>query len=195
MTKKTIYILVAISTVAIFLPYILQFMGSEVSSNTADWSNFSTYINGLLMPILTIANLMILVNVNNSIKGNNDKREKLYKILKSQMEKGDFAEFRVDVEKQESVEESLAILDEKVKDVYGVLDTLAEEVGDKDFEMVCLTTPNTKARLEIQIAQLKVNIYQELFNASGKAEHEKALDKAIKELKKLHKDTYLADYP
>lgn len=87
MTKKTIYILVAISTVAILLPYILQFMGSEVSSNTADWSNFSTYINGLLMPILTIANLMILVNVNNSIKGNNDKREKLYKILKRQMEK------------------------------------------------------------------------------------------------------------
>lgn len=193
MTKKTIYILVVISTVAILLPYILQFMGSEVSSNTADWSNFSTYINGLIMPILTIANLMILVNVNNSIKGNNDKREKLYKILKRQMEKGDFAEFRVDVEKQESVEESLAILDEKVKDVYGVLDTLAEEVGDKDFEMVCLATPNTKARLDIQIAQLKVNIYQELFNASGKAEHEKALDKAIKELKKLHKDTYLAD--
>lgn len=51
------------------------------------------------------------------------------------MGKGDFAEFRVDVEKQESVEESLAILDEKVKDVYGVLDTLAEEVGDKDFDM------------------------------------------------------------
>lgn len=80
-----------------------------------------------------------------------------------------------------------------MKDVYGVLDTLAEEVGDKDFEMVCLATPNTKARLDIQIAQLKVNNYQELFNASGKAEHEKALDKAIKELKKLHKDTYLAD--
>lgn len=79
MTKKTIYILVAISTVAILLPYILQFMGSEVSSTTADWSNFSTYINGLIMSILTIANLMILVNVNNSIKGNNDKREKLYK--------------------------------------------------------------------------------------------------------------------
>lgn len=152
MTKKTIYILVAISTVAILLPYILQFMGSEVSSNTADWSNFSTYINGLIMPILTIANLMILVNVNNTIKGNNDKREKLYKILKRQKGKGDFAVFRVDVEKQESVEESLAILDEKVKDVYGVLDTLAEEVGDKDFEMVCLATPNTKARLDIQIA-------------------------------------------
>ena len=193
MTKKQIYILVAISTVVILLPYILQFMGSEVSSNTADWSNFSTYISGLIMPILTIANLMILVNVNNSIKGNNDKRDKLYKILKRQMEKGDFAEFRVDIEKQESVEESLAILDEKEKDVYGVLDALAEEVGDKDFEMACLATPNTKARLDIQIAQLKVNIYQELFNASGKAEHEKALDKAIKELKKLHKDTYLAD--
>lgn len=193
MTKKQIYILVAISTVVILLPYILQFMGSEVSSNTADWSNFSTYISGLIMPILTIANLMILVNVNNSIKGNNDKRDKLYKILKRQMGKGDFAESRVDIEKQESVEESLAILDEKVKDVYGVLDALAEEVGDKDFEMVCLATPNTKARLDIQIAQLKVNIYQELFNASGKAEHEKALDRAIKELKKLHKDTYLAD--
>lgn len=193
MTKKQIYILVAISTVVILLPYILQFMGSGVSSNTADWSNFSTYISGLIMPILTIANLMILVNVNNSIKGNNDKRDNLYKILKRQMEKGDFAEFRVDIEKQESVEESLAILDEKVKDVYGVLDALAEEVGDKDFEMVCLATPNTKARLDIQIAQLKVNIYQELFNASGKAEHEKALDKAIKDLKKLHKDTYLAD--
>ena len=193
MTRKQIYILVAISTVVILLPYILQFMGTGVSSNTADWSNFSTYLSGLIMPILTIANLMILVNVNNSIKGNNDKREKLYKILKRQIEKGDFAEFRVDIEKQESVEESLAILDKKVKDVYGVLDVLSEKVGDKDFEMVCLATSNTKARLDIQIAQLKVNIYQELFNASGKAEHEKALDKAIKELKKLHKDTYLAD--
>lgn len=193
MTKKQIYILVAISTIAIVIPYVLNFMGSDVSGNTADWGNFAMYVNGLIMPTLTVANLMVLVNVNNSIKGNNEKREKLYKALKRQMEKGDFAEFRVDIEKQETVEESLAVLDEKIKDVFSVLYTLAEEVGDKDFEMACLGAPNTKARLDIQIAQLKVNIYQELFDASGKPEHQKALDNAIKEMKKLHKETYLAD--
>lgn len=193
MTKKQIYILVALSTVTILLPFILRFMGTGISSNTADWGNFSMYVNGLIMPVLSIANLMILVNVNNSIRGNDDKREKLYEILKRQKRKGDFAEFRVDIVTQKSVEESLVILDEKIKNVYEVLDTLAKEVGDKDFEMVCLATPNTKAHLNIQIAQLKVNIYQELYNASGKAEHEKALNAAIKELKELHRDTYLAD--
>lgn len=113
--------------------------------------------------------------------------------MKQQTKQGDFAEFRVGIVRQESVEESLAILNEKVKDVYRVLDALAEDVGDKDFEMVCLAIPNTKARLNIQVAQLKVNIYQELFNASGRVEHEKALDTAIKELKMLHRDTYLMD--
>lgn len=152
MTRNQIFILVALSIFVILIPYILRFMGTGISSNTADWGNFSMYVNGLIMPILSIANLLVLVNVNNSIRGKGDKRGNLYKLLKRQTKKGAFAEFRVDVVKQKSVEESLSILDEKVKNVYEVLDALAKEVGDKDFEMIYLGTPNTKAHLNIQIA-------------------------------------------
>lgn len=193
MTQKQIIICAFISTILILLPYVLNFAGNNFSGNTSDWENFSGYINGLIMPILTVANLFIIAEVNNTIKGKNNKFEILYKKLKQQMENGKYSEFRVDVEKQETIEESLTALDEKVKNVYDVLDTLAAEVDDKDFETTCLATPNSKARLNVQIAQLKVNIYKELFEASKSAEHEKKLEKAMKELQKLHKNTYLAD--
>lgn len=77
----------------------------------------------------------------------------------------------------------MAALEERVKGVYFILDDLADEVGDKKFEITCLGVPNTKSRLDLQIAMLKVNIYQELFNASGTKEHEKLQDKANKNKK------------
>lgn len=102
-------------------------------------------------------------------------------------------EYRVELEKQETVEQSLALLDEKVKDVYEVLDHLAEEVGNDDFEYACLASNNTETRLDVQIAQLKVNIYKELFEATKSEDHKNRLNKAKSELQKIHKNSYLAD--
>lgn len=192
MTKKQIILLGVLSLAMVVLPYIWKFGNASVSSNTADWGSFATYLNGLLMPILTVANLIILTNVNESIKGT-DYREQLYRKIEQQKTKGKGAEIRVDIDKQLSVEESLSILEEKIKDVYEVLDILAENTNDNNFEISQLARLNKKNRLNMQVAMLKVNIYQELFNVSGKEEYKKALDKATKEMVKLHKITYLAD--
>ena len=50
MTKKQIILLGVLSLAMVVLPYIWKFGNASVSSNTADWGSFATYLNGLLMP-------------------------------------------------------------------------------------------------------------------------------------------------
>lgn len=192
MTKKQIIIFSIIIILIAIVPFAFNFAKIGISNNTGDWANFATYMNGILMPIFTIANLIILSNVNSSVRELKNGTD-LYNKIKQQSEKGDFAEFRVDLEEQHTVEESLAGLEEKLKNIKHFLNDYATLIEKKDFETSQLGVPNTITRLELQIAQLKVNIYKELCDSSGNPEHKKKYEKLSKELQKLHKNSYLVD--
>lgn len=98
--------------------------------------------------------------------------KQLYKRLKANLKGGTIeSDFRVELKDQKTVNDSLDALNMSVSDVYRVMDDLAE--GNNGFEMTCLATPNVQARLNLQIAQLKVNTYKELYAANRDKSYEK----------------------
>lgn len=70
----------------IFLVFILLVAASIVlgvywmvfhegfSYNSADWGNFGSYFNGLLMPILTFVNIFVFINISMKLSALDDKR-------------------------------------------------------------------------------------------------------------------------
>jgi uncharacterized membrane protein len=193
MKKSYIIVISVILVIAVVVPYLIIAASDGISTQVSDWALFSTYVNGLLMPLLTICNLVLLVEINKSVSSNVENGHKqLYKRLKDNLKnENPGSDFRVELKEQKTVSKSLDGLNACASDVYRVMNELAD--GNNGFEMVCLATPNVQTRLNLQIAQLKVNIYKELYAAKGDKSYEKQWRKAMKELEQLHKDSYLAD--
>ena len=193
MKKSYIIVISVILVVAVVVPYLIIAASDGISTQVSDWALFSTYVNGLLMPLLTICNLLLLVEINKSVSSNVENEHKqLYKRLKDNLKnENPGSDFRVELKEQKTVGKSLDGLNACVSDVYRVMNELTED--NNGFEMSCLATPNAQTRLNLQIAQLKVNIYKELYAANGDKFYEKQWRKAMDELEQLHKDSYLAD--
>lgn len=70
-----IYSAIALCTFIVVGLYFWHFHG-DFSCLAKDWSDFGTYINGLLMPLLTIINIVILVELTIAISKINENRSK-----------------------------------------------------------------------------------------------------------------------
>lgn len=73
--KITIYLAIALCTTLVIGFYFWNFHG-DFSCQAKDWSDFGTYINGLLMPLLAIINIVILVELTIAISRINENRSK-----------------------------------------------------------------------------------------------------------------------
>ena len=73
--KIFIYSAIALCTSLVIGFYFWHFHG-DFSCQAKDWSDFGTYINGLLMPLLTIINIVILVELTIAISKINENRSK-----------------------------------------------------------------------------------------------------------------------
>ncbi len=193
MKKNYVIIISVILVLTVVVPYLIIAASDGISTKVSDWALFSTYVNGLLMPLLTICNLLLLVEINKSVSSNVEKEYKqLYKRLKdNQKYETPGSDFRVELKEQKTINESFDGLNACASEVYRVMHELSE--GNNGFEMTCLATPNVQARFNLQIAQLKVNTYKELYAANGDKSYEKQWREAMNELEQLHKDSYLAD--
>ncbi len=67
MKKSYLYLIVVISFLLIVLPYFIVFFKNGISTNINDWGAFGNYLNGLLMPILSFINILVLISVSNSV--------------------------------------------------------------------------------------------------------------------------------
>lgn len=71
------YILLAIillmATSIVLGMYWMEFH-EGFSYNSADWGNFGSYFNGLMMPILTFVNILVFVSISMKISSLDDKR-------------------------------------------------------------------------------------------------------------------------
>lgn len=73
--KIFIYLATALCTSLVIGFYFWNFHG-DFSCQAKDWSDFGTYINGLLMPLLAIINIVILVELTIAISKINENRSK-----------------------------------------------------------------------------------------------------------------------
>ena len=71
--KQRIKIIVTIifSAAIIILPYVICFRSTNISSNPSDWTDFASYVNGLLTPVLMIINIIILTGVEKAVSSIN----------------------------------------------------------------------------------------------------------------------------
>ena len=192
MKKNSIVIISIVLVIIVVVPYFVLAVSDGFSTDVTDWALFSSYVNGLLMPLLTICNLIILVEINKSVSFNAEKEHnQMYKRLQDNLcDDSPACDLRVNLSDQKTLNESLDMLNLSVSEVYRVMNDLAHDNG---FEMTCLATPNVQTRLNLQIAQLKVNIFKELYALSGDKLYERQWREAMSKLEQLHKDSYLAD--
>ena len=73
--KVFIYLAIALCTSLVVGFYFWNFHG-DFSCQVKDWSDFGTYISGLLMPLLAIINIVILVELTIAISMINENRSK-----------------------------------------------------------------------------------------------------------------------
>jgi hypothetical protein len=73
--KMLTYIATALCTFLVVGLYLHQFHG-ELSNQLKDWSDFGTYVGGLLTPLLAIINIVVLVELTIAISKINENRSK-----------------------------------------------------------------------------------------------------------------------
>jgi hypothetical protein len=120
--RKTVYIICVFVIIIILLPYIIIFSSNNgLSSNTEDWSNFGGYFGGILTPIVTIINVIILIGINNTVSNiNNDYKEHIRRLKK--IDKTNAArEYKIKYKKESTIEENI---NDIFKDYYNIKEIL-----------------------------------------------------------------------
>lgn len=74
MKKYILFVIILLVTASIVLGMYWMVFHEGFSYNSADWGNFGSYFNGVLMPILTFANIIVFVNISMKLSVLDDKR-------------------------------------------------------------------------------------------------------------------------
>lgn len=123
-TIKKITILTGTCLVLIVLPYLLMFYQNGISGNPTDWSSFATYLNGLIVPILSFVNILVLLSVRQAVSNISVEKYEHNKTLR-EYNKKDLGGFKVEIDTNLTIEDNLhnleshiATIEELFKDLY-----------------------------------------------------------------------------
>ena len=74
MKKYILLAIILLMATSIVLGMYWMVFHEGFSYNSADWGNFGSYFNGLMMPILTFVNILVFVSISMKISSLDDKR-------------------------------------------------------------------------------------------------------------------------
>ncbi|MBR5061840.1 MAG: hypothetical protein IKX24_06825 [Prevotella sp.] len=74
MKKYILIVIILLVAASIVLGLYWMVFHEGFSYNSADWGNFGSYFNGLLMPILTFVNIIVFVSISMKLSALDDKR-------------------------------------------------------------------------------------------------------------------------
>ena len=74
MKKYILLVTILLMAASIVLGMYWMVFHEGFSYNSADWGNFGSYFNGLMMPILTFVNILVFVSISMKISSLDDKR-------------------------------------------------------------------------------------------------------------------------
>lgn len=74
MKKYILLVIILLVALSIVLGMYWMVFHEGFSYNSADWGNFGSYFNGLLMPILTLVNIFVFVSISMKLSALDDKR-------------------------------------------------------------------------------------------------------------------------
>lgn len=202
----------------ILLPYFIVFYQKEISINISDWGSFGNYINGLLMPILSFINILVLIKVSNSVSKLSFQDKEHKKKLKEINKEKSYNDFKITINPNATILDNYNDLCEKInvinnyldmfhssdeeclKDLHYVFERLnlpIERIDEipysenpfinRNWEIHNLGVNNTNSFIDLNLLQLKVNIYKLLLeNDPNNTSLESKLKLARIELEKYH---------
>lgn len=74
MKKYILLVITPLIAISIVLGMYWTVFHKGFSNNSADWGNFGSFFNGLLMPILTFVNILVFVSISMKLSSLDDKR-------------------------------------------------------------------------------------------------------------------------
>lgn len=74
MSRRKVYIVTIIATIAVLLLYFYKFH-IGLSDSQSDWGNFATFVTGLITPLLAFLNILVFIDLTRSIESDRQKSE------------------------------------------------------------------------------------------------------------------------
>ena len=130
--RLSIIIITILSVAIIILPYVICFHSAIFSRNPSDWTNFASYVNGLLTPVLMIINIIILIGVEKAVNSINVEKYLHKRRLSKNNNNQEFAEFAVKINPEATAEDNLRDLHKQFDRVEALFS--AFELSDNDCE-------------------------------------------------------------
>ncbi len=212
---NVITIPIIVLVIAVFA-YCYNFKDGIISKQSDDWANFSTYINGLITPFLTIITIFVMLKVNYSIKNSSFNHNDLLKKLTKKYRKMDFT---MEIPKDKSFEHSIKELNELVINLKYNIDSILtdQEELKKDiiskcekqgydvsmiqeafqnynsFESKCLEYPNILSHIKMYLILTEIGHYKELDKKDNNISYEGKLKDLYVQLDKTIENNTLAD--
>lgn len=121
------------SLLLIIATYILNFHKSQISTHSEDWSSFASYINGLITPILAFINILVLIEVKNSVSDISILQKNHKKKLRAHNRH--LGDFQLKINENNSIEDNLRILDDNINRISELFEDFrhADEQCEKDL--------------------------------------------------------------
>ena len=213
------HIITIIFAIAVLIPillYYINFHNNGLSKNGVDWANFSTYISGIVSPIISIISVFVLLKVNESVKQSNFNIYNRYKRIIRKYKTIDFA---IDLPKDLSFEKRIQDLHDLINNLESNIGTVFEDESSmKDeisklclkngiretlildifnqhecFESKCLAIPNLLTTIKAYLMLIEISHYEELIKLEKNASYEEKLEKLSKELEEYMRNNRLVD--
>lgn len=129
---RFIIIVLFVVVIIILLPYIFVFSGNGISDQVIDWSNMSTYISGLIVPVLAALNLFVLLRVSNDVGKMSNREDKHREIIRNVKDKSLIPEYKVDINLDDTVIDNW----EKIEKLHKKLNEILLELSISDKKCV-----------------------------------------------------------
>lgn len=217
--KLTYYLITIILTISIIVPIILyyaNFHDYNISKNSNDWANFSTYISGIVTPIISIISVIVLLKVNESVKQSNFNIYNRYKRLRKKIRTMDFT---IELPKNLSFEKRMEDLRKYVEGLSSNIEIILNneddlkndiaEICSKNginenvindifrnhdcFESKCLAIPNFINTIGAYLILAEITHYKELAKVDKKSSYEEKLKFLSIQLEKYLEEHQLTD--
>lgn len=224
---KKLYIIVAIviilSVLAAILPFIVNFSGSTISHDSRDWQALGAYFSGMIVPVLTILNIVILLRINSNISSfslkefdekheekvqKNNSKELSLELSNNLTVKSstDNLNYSIDqvIKTFQLLQESNKLIDTDIRAIirrigadeekYNQIPYYENPFVKRDWEILNLRANNSIMMLQVRILELIISIYREIVDDGYKDSYfTEKLESVEKELMDLSDGTMIAD--
>lgn len=146
-TIKKIAIITGICVCLIMLPYVVMFYQNGLSGNPYDWSSFATYFNGLIVPVLSFANIFVLLSVKQAVSNISKEKYEHNKTLRKYNKK-DYGGFKVEIDTNLTIEDNLHNLENhlaQIRELFNILNESDQGCEDDVYELAELAKLSKKS--------------------------------------------------